>query len=101
MDLITRYCRKALLLEEGRIIASGSAKDVVDEYNRRVVGGGRAENRGDQESDEENGDTADVASTPVKALQGTQAAYTLNSNENRYGSGEAEILDAGINAARQ
>ncbi len=33
---ITRYCAKAVLLEKGKIAASGDAETVIDEYHRRI-----------------------------------------------------------------
>ena len=37
LDLVTRYCSGAYLLEQGKLIYSGAPKKVVDEYNRLIV----------------------------------------------------------------
>lgn len=37
MDLVTRYCQSAILLDHGKILKTGPAKTVVDEYHRRIV----------------------------------------------------------------
>jgi lipopolysaccharide transport system ATP-binding protein len=33
LGMVTRHCKRALLLDGGRIIKSGSATDVVDHYD--------------------------------------------------------------------
>jgi teichoic acid transport system ATP-binding protein len=105
MDLVTRYCSAALLLEQGRIIKSGSAKDVVDEYNRRIVNcakcepeplprdeGAGAESTPDQPE-------KDIAAERVTAhMRESELAYQLNHDENRYGNGKAEIIEIGIDS---
>lgn len=37
MDLIPQLCQRALVLEHGRVITSGSARTVIDEYMRRQI----------------------------------------------------------------
>ncbi len=37
MDLVTRYCSKAYLLDKGEIVSEGASKHVVDAYNRLIV----------------------------------------------------------------
>ncbi|XOF33726.1 MAG: ABC transporter ATP-binding protein [Candidatus Electrothrix sp. YB6] len=124
MDLVTRYCSAALLLEQGRVITSGPAKDVVDEYNRRIVNCAECESDpassdGEQESeavpemqktqigsgapdqpDQPEKNTADeTAADRVSAhMRESELAYQLNPDENRYGNGKAEIIEIGIDS---
>ena len=78
MDLITRYCNNALLLENGVLVKSGPAKEVVDEYNRMIVNcAPDAEDAVDEQ--------------PALNKQ-------LHPDENRYGNGKAEIIEVGIDA---
>ena len=96
MDLVTRYCQKALMLNDGKAVAYGNAKEVVDIYNRTIV---RCENS--------NGPTDSVSSEDAKEqienLTGSTqqndsegVAFLRNEDENRYGNGQAEIIDVGI-----
>ncbi len=94
LDLITRYCNHAFLLEEGSILASGPAKDVVDEYNRIVVNrSNRALPSGDLSSGmKEKRRTCKNNSAELQ----WEGLFHVNPKENRYGDRQAEILEAGI-----
>lgn len=97
-DLITRYCQRALLLESGRLEASGTAKEVVDHYNRMIVGSPGAQ--GENETGGDNTMPEKTLSDKNKAV-GSGAvgvAFMLNKAENRYGDGKAEIIDVGISS---
>lgn len=116
MDLITRYCDNAILLEQGEIIKTGPAKEVVDEYHRRIV---KCSIKSDSTESELPSNTLDVThdnqqedqpaspapAKPASAVEKIQKhmheselAYQINPNENRYGNGKAEIIDIGIEA---
>ncbi len=86
MDLITRYCSRAFLLEEGTLLQSGSAKDVVDSYNRLLI-------------DQSIG-FGEMKNSPTEQLiahiQSSEHDFQLNPDENRYGNGKAEIIRVGI-----
>ena len=119
MDLVTRYCNHALLLEEGRLAAIDTAKNVVDEYHRRLAKFSKSI-MPDTEKEEElginndptvedasdssisDGRTAKDGSTLVNKvsnhLKKSELAYRLNPNENRYGNGKAEIVEIGIDS---
>jgi len=87
MDLITRYCQNALLLEKGRLVKTGTAKEVVDEYNRMVV----------NQSGEGGNDVRPLSvAKPALATKSCHIDFKLNPNENRYGNGVAEIIEMGI-----
>ncbi len=100
LDLITRYCNHAYLLEKGMLLASGKAKNVVDEYNRMLV------NRTDSRqtytkqpfpsASKEQHVPQDQKEEP--ALEWT-GLFQLNADENRYGDGQASVVEAGIFAA--
>ncbi len=87
MDLITRYCINALLLDHGRIIQSGTAKDVVDSYNRMVVGTTNEKDDSVSKSPEE---------MLTRHMKKSESTYRVNPNENRYGNGKVEIIDVGV-----
>jgi len=87
LDLITRYCTNACLLEEGAVYVSGNPKAVVDEYNRLIVGSSkksRTNNSNNKKSDE------------IKSGLQWSHLFTTNPEENRYGNGKAKIIEAGI-----
>ncbi|EGV19414.1 DUF29 family protein [Thiocapsa marina] len=42
-ELIKRMCNKALLMEHGRVVGSGSTQDVLTQYRQRQEGGGSVE----------------------------------------------------------
>ena len=110
MDLITRYCNNAVLLEQGRIVKSGPAKEVVDEYNRLIVNCSDNEDSSDKEplTEDSRNDEVNVSESPEKNdssanrltehMKKSELAYQLNPNENRYGNGKAEIIEVGIDS---
>ncbi len=91
-DLITRYCSSALLLDHGRQIMFSSSKTVVDEYRRILSGisgkntpmGGAVDARKDSSQEE------------FDKLKGYEISLTINTEENRYGNGDAQITDFGV-----
>lgn len=96
LDMITSYCSSAYLLEQGSVYASGSPKDVVDEYNRLIVDCARRSPK-----EPASMDSAPGLKSPDKDLEMTrgkqwEGLFQLNPNENRYGDGKAEIIEAGI-----
>lgn len=89
LDLITRYCSTALLLENGMIHAAGSPKEIVDEYNRLIVNCTR------KEIIHTDGANICIEQTFLKQNQ-WNGLFQVNPNENLYGNGKANILEAGI-----
>ncbi len=110
MDLVTRYCNNAVLLEQGRIIKSGPAKEVVDEYNRLIVNCSESESVSAKQESAEEIEYTEVTEkvlpekkdSPANQLtdhmKKSELAYQLNPNENRYGNGKAEIIEVGIDS---
>lgn len=100
MDLIVRYCSAAYLLEGGRLVRHGGPKEVVDAYNRLLVDCSLADDDAPPERDaasgEETDDEASRRRQVVRHMRESEQRFRLNSRENRYGNGKAEIVRAGI-----
>ena len=90
LDLVTRYCSRAILLHKGNIIDHGAPKRVIDMYNKTIAEAGVLHT-------ETLGHRAMVvrSSSPSKEIEWT-GMFDVNPNEDRYGSRKAEILEAGI-----
>ncbi len=97
MDLVTRYCSRACLLDRGRIILQGPPKEVVDRYNRLLVDVSRP---GDHRQGDDGGAGQDSPETPreqvASHMRQSENRFRFNPHENRYGTGKAEIIDVGI-----
>lgn len=92
LDLITRYCNTAYLLDSGKLHSVGDPKDIVDEYNRLLV---------ECSSLKGSDINQDIIGTALlddsqKGEYKWKGVFNLNPNENRYGNGRARILEAGI-----
>lgn len=112
MDLVTRYCDNAILLEDGHIVSSGAAKDVVDEYNRRIVNCSTEQEAAPPETTSVEETQAEIVEAKEEEssleqseeeqitthMKASELAYQRNPNENRYGNGKAEIIDMGIDS---
>jgi len=92
LDLVTRYCSGAHLLEQGKLIYSGAPKKVVDEYNRLIV------NCSKQVSHEviESIDNECMSKEKLLSERQWEGLFNINPKENRYGNGNAKIVEAGI-----
>ncbi len=77
LDLITRYCNQAILLDHGKLLEQGNPKDVVDAYNRLLV-----------KCSTTDQSVADSINISAKSSDGKQ--------ESRYGVGKAVIEETGI-----
>lgn len=77
LDLITRYCSRAILLDSGNLAGQGTPKEVVDDYNRLLA-----------RCSLEKGSNSDFANNKEKDLDTHQ--------ESRYGVGKATIEGAGV-----
>ncbi len=94
-ELITRYCDSAILLNNGEQVMCGTAKKVIDRY-RRLLAGVEEEERAKREAAGES--PGEQLITQSAADENNALILSINPNEDRYGSGEAEIIDFGINA---
>jgi len=100
MDLVTRYCSRAFLLEQGSLLKMGAAKDVVDTYNRLLVEQARPEHSREDspESDgiPKNTSAATRKSRLLSHMKSSEHDFQLNPDENRYGNGLASVDKVGI-----
>lgn len=91
VDLITKYCSRALLLDRGSLRNSGSPKEVVDDYNRLLAGVSSGFEKPVSSS------TKEISEPDSSLPQGKwDGLFTVNPQENRYGTGRASILEAGF-----
>jgi teichoic acid transport system ATP-binding protein len=90
LDLVMSQCSRALLIDKGTKIALGTPKDVVDHYNRVMSQRNASTNLRTEERAEE------VKLLPSSKETEWTGLFSVNPNEDRYGSRKAEILEAGI-----
>jgi teichoic acid transport system ATP-binding protein len=90
LDLVTTHCSRALLLDKGKLIGDGTPKVTIGDYNKIVTRRGARANI----LDENNATTVNSHSSS-KDIE-WHGLFNVNLNEDRYGSREAEILEAGI-----
>ncbi|MDW7772672.1 MAG: ABC transporter ATP-binding protein [Desulfobulbaceae bacterium] len=90
IDLITKYCSRALLLDQGSLLESGGPKEVVDAYNRLLVGSSTRREKAPA------GPVPPAVSGGASPREKWQGLFTLNPHENRYGDGRAEIIEGGF-----
>ena len=83
---ITGFCDRALLLEQGRLVADGDPRSVMNRYNKMLF---------DEESQPRSAEpySRQDAAPPTVALEGT---FTPSSSELRAGDGKAEIYDVAL-----
>lgn len=77
LDLITRYCNRAILLDHGKLMRQGNPKEVVDAYNRLLV-------------------KSSMTGKPVHESFDRRKESSGESKESRYGVGKSVIEDTGI-----
>lgn len=94
VELITRYCDSAILLDMGTLLLQGNAKDVVDSYNKLLVECSKKTNK---KVGRELSRNIDLPEEKVPAgVAGHEMVFKTNPKENRYGNGQAEISTVGI-----
>ncbi len=99
MDLVTRYCSRAFLLESGKLLQVGTAKDVVDTYNRLLVAESSPAGRDDTSPADNEGCVDSQENREAQLLdhmKSSEYEFQLNPDENRYGNGDAKIVRVGI-----
>ncbi len=92
MDLITRYCDLAFLLDSGGLHSVGKPLEIVDNYNRLLVDCSKLSATSLNQK---------VTDTPVNLPKGKnklewEGIFKLNPHEKKYGNGRAAIIEAGI-----
>lgn len=106
MGSVIKYCNRAYLLNEGRIISSGSPKLIVDQYKKLLAGisfdaeeDSAAGGDGQQEGRDEGRQSVRSAAASIIAVEEGatwKSHYELNQDELSYGGKELEIVDFGI-----
>ncbi len=93
VDLITRYCNVACLLEQGKVQVFDEPQVVIDQYNKLMLNRSCAVYRHLQDESGERGTV--LARREIKeGFLGEQ--FCLNPDENRYGNHKAVIEQVGI-----
>lgn len=102
MGSIIKYCDKVVLLNKGKFLAEGSARDMVDLYKKILAG--QFDETSMELSDFNSGvveDLANIKMSKEDAFMKTtnelmKAKMTINSSLTEYGDGRASIVDFGI-----
>ena len=102
MGSIIKYCDKVVLLNKGKFLAEGSARDMVDLYKKILAG--QFDETGMELSDFNSGVVEDLANikrskedTFMKTTNELmKAKMTINPSLTEYGDGRAGIVDFGI-----
>lgn len=76
LNMVTRYCDQAYLLNQGKIVAQGNPREVVANYRKLAVG-----------FDADSGNSETEKRIPL---------FDANPYETRYGNDKAKIIDGGI-----
>jgi teichoic acid transport system ATP-binding protein len=87
LDLITKYCSYAYLLEAGKLQFEGDPKSTIDEYNRLMV---------NLSTKEDSSDHLGIEKSSIKRGVEWAGDFNINPNENRYGNAKAQIIEGGI-----
>ncbi len=102
MGSIIKYCDKVVLLNKGKFLAEGSARDMVDLYKKILAG--QFDETSMELSDFNSGVVEDLANIkktkediPVQITNELmKAKMTINPSLTEYGDGRASIMDFGI-----
>jgi len=91
LDLVSTHCSHALLLDKGIVLEEGTPKAAIDQYNRLISSRGRITptNAGKNQQGISN------HLSPSKEIE-WRGLFRVNPNEDRYGTKQTEILEAGI-----
>ena len=90
LDLVTSHCSRAILLDKGRLAGEGSPKSVIDRYNRLMS------QRGGAVGEVANNTKGGLSQLSRSKRIEWHGLFSINTNEDRYGTKKAEILEAGI-----
>ena len=102
MGSIIKYCDKVVLLNKGKFLAEGSARDMVDLYKKILAG--QFDETSMELSDFNSGVVEDLANIKISKedtfMKTTnelmKAKMTINPSLTEYGDGRAGIVDFGI-----
>ena len=91
LDTITAHCTSAILIDAGKLISSGSPKQVVDDFRKTIA----LQNK-DYLVKEGKANAGRVFDVPAATGPEWQNLFTYNPKEGRFGTKEVEILEGGI-----
>lgn len=92
---VVKHCERALLIDNGRIIADSSAKDVTNKYLDMLFGGvNSAKNKITEKTSNSNEVSTGFYSNGTEDIFHEHPLY--NKNEHRWGNGSAKIIDYNI-----
>ena len=102
MGSIIKYCDKVVLLNKGKFLAEGSARDMVDLYKKILAG--QFDETSMELSDFNSGVVEDLANIKMSKEDAfikttnelMKAKMTINPSLTEYGDGRASIVDFGI-----
>lgn len=86
LEAIKKFCERAIYLENGRIAAKGSVREVCDFYEKQVLGGGGVL------SAVESSDSPKAETRVLEAISNRD----LSSISSHYGTGDVSIRDIAI-----
>jgi teichoic acid transport system ATP-binding protein len=87
LNSVITYCTKAMLIEKGEHIISGTPKEVVDAYKRILVG---------LPYDAKTEDTPSKQIENLHSSLDMKKNFNINKDATNYGNGSADIIDYGI-----
>ncbi len=92
LDLVAIHCNHALLLDKGILIQQGKPKTIIDVYNRLIS------TRGSASSNSKVAKSHQTHSHQMSLSKKAewQGLFNINSNEDRYGTKQVEVVEAGI-----
>ncbi|MEZ5617039.1 MAG: ABC transporter ATP-binding protein [Rhodocyclaceae bacterium] len=83
LDLVTAHCDRAILIEKGGLVVSGSPNEAINAYRRLLTSSSRLVPH-------------EAVLTNDLPLRAWDSTFSTNQNETRYGSKETEIIEAGL-----
>lgn len=90
MGSIIKYCDKVILLNKGKFLAEGNAKDMVDIYKKVLAG------KFDESIDKLLDKNLDISKDTKENTKLMKEKLSLNPNLSEYGNKKASIIDLGI-----
>ncbi len=92
LDLVAIHCNHAMLLDNGILVQQGKPKTIIDVYNRLISTRGSATSN---TKVARNHQAHSLQMSFSKELE-WQGLFNVNPSEDRYGTKQVEILEAGI-----
>lgn len=96
MGSIIRYCNRALLLDSGELISTGTPKSIVDKYKKLMAGVDIRQEEATEREEEHIEKAVDTVAEILDDSREWKSYYTLNPSSLEYGAKDLEIIDFGI-----